>query len=172
MSGDLKLRPLEREDLKFVHRLNNDAKIMSYWFEEPYEAFVELQELYDKHIHDQSERRFILELDGQMVGLVELMEIDYIHRRAEFQIIIDPKFQGHGYAVSATKLAMKYAFHVLNMHKLYLVVDKVNEKAIHVYEKVGFIREGELIDEFFVDGTYHDAIRMCVFQHQYREMDI
>ncbi|EAC9079128.1 spermidine N1-acetyltransferase [Listeria monocytogenes] len=172
MSGDLKLRPLEREDLKFVHRLNNDAKIMSYWFEEPYEAFVELQELYDKHIHDQSERRFILELDGQMVGLVELMEIDYIHRRAEFQIIIDPKFQGHGYAVSATKLAMKYAFHVLNLHKLYLVVDKVNEKAIHVYEKVGFIREGELIDEFFVDGTYHDAIRMCIFQHQYREIDI
>ncbi|HEM2001777.1 TPA: spermidine N1-acetyltransferase, partial [Listeria monocytogenes] len=169
MSGDLKLRPLEREDLKFVHRLNNDAKIMSYWFEEPYEAFVELQELYDKHIHDQSERRFILELDGQMVGLVELMEIDYIHRRAEFQIIIDPKFQGHGYAVSATKLAMKYAFHVLNLHKLYLVVDKVNEKAIHVYEKVGFIREGELIDEFFVDGTYHDAIRMCIFQHQYQE---
>ncbi|MGJ0376039.1 spermidine acetyltransferase, partial [Listeria monocytogenes] len=47
-----------------------------------------------------------------------------------------------------------------------------NEKAIHVYEKVGFIREGELIDEFFVDGTYHDAIRMCIFQHQYREMDI
>lgn len=172
MSGDLKLRPLEREDLKFVHRLNNDAKIMSYWFEEPYEAFAELQELYDKHIHDQSERRFILELDGQMVGLVELMEIDYIHRRAEFQIIIDPKFQGHGYAVSATKLAMKYAFHVLNLHKLYLVVDKVNEKAIHVYEKVGFIREGELIDEFFVDGTYHDAIRMCIFQHQYQEMDI
>ncbi|EHT1681006.1 TPA: spermidine N1-acetyltransferase [Listeria monocytogenes] len=172
MSGDLKLRPLEREDLKFVHRLNNDAKIMSYWFEEPYEAFVELQELYDKHIHDQSERRFILELDGQMVGLVELMEIDYIHRRAEFQIIINPKFQGHGYAVSATKLAMKYAFHVLNLHKLYLVVDKVNEKAIHVYEKVGFIREGELIDEFFVDGTYHDAIRMCIFQHQYQEMDI
>ncbi|EAC2269669.1 spermidine N1-acetyltransferase [Listeria monocytogenes] len=172
MSGDLKFRPLEREDLKFVHRLNNDAKIMSYWFEEPYEAFVELQELYDKHIHDQSERRFILELDGQMVGLVELMEIDYIHRRAEFQIIIDPKFQGHGYAVSATKLAMKYAFHVLNLHKLYLVVDKVNEKAIHVYEKVGFIREGELIDEFFVDGTYHDAIRMCIFQHQYQEMDI
>ncbi|EKE8399507.1 spermidine N1-acetyltransferase [Listeria monocytogenes] len=172
MSGDLKLRPLEREDLKFVHRLNNDAKIMSYWFEEPYEAFVELQELYDKHIHDQSERRFILELDGQMVGLVELMEIDYIHRRAEFQIIIHPKFQGHGYAVSATKLAMKYAFHVLNLHKLYLVVDKVNEKAIHVYEKVGFIREGELIDEFFVDGTYHDAIRMCIFQHQYQEMDI
>ena len=54
MSQELKLRPLEREDLKFVHQLNNNAHIMSYWFEEPYEAFVELQDLYDKHIHDQA----------------------------------------------------------------------------------------------------------------------
>ena len=60
MINQLKLRPLEREDLPFVHRLNNDAKIMSYWFEEPYETFVELQDLFDKHIHDQSERRFII----------------------------------------------------------------------------------------------------------------
>ncbi len=44
MNKELKLRPLEREDLKFVHELNNDANIMSYWFEEPYEAFVELQD--------------------------------------------------------------------------------------------------------------------------------
>ena len=60
MSG-IRLRPLERDDLKFVHNLDNDANIMRYWFEEPYEAFVELQELYDKHIHDQTERRFVIE---------------------------------------------------------------------------------------------------------------
>ena len=55
------------------------------------------------------------------------------------------------------------------MHKIYLVVDKENEKAVHVYNKVGFIVEGELQDEFFVDGTYHNAIRMCMFQKQYLE---
>lgn len=58
---------------------------------------------------------------------------------------------------------MKYVFYVLNLYKLYLVVDKVNEKVIYVYEKVGFICEGELIDEFFVDGIYYDVIRMCIF---------
>ncbi|MEI2361600.1 spermidine N1-acetyltransferase [Priestia megaterium] len=167
MNKELKLRPLEREDLKFVHELNNDANIMSYWFEEPYEAFVELQDLYDKHIHDQGERRFILEKEGDMLGLVELVEIDYIHRRAEFQIIIDPAYQGHGYAMVATNLAMNYAFSVLNMHKLYLIVDKENEKAIHIYKKVGFSIEGELKDEFFVDGSYHNVIRMCMFQKEY-----
>jgi diamine N-acetyltransferase len=29
----MSLRPLERSDLQFVHGLNNDAKIMRYWFE-------------------------------------------------------------------------------------------------------------------------------------------
>lgn len=50
----VKLRPLEREDLRYVHQLDNNASVMRYWFEEPYEAFVELSDLYDKHIHDQS----------------------------------------------------------------------------------------------------------------------
>src|SRR5687768_7167149 len=79
------LRPLERGDLHFVHQLNNNRSVMSYWFEEPYESFVELEELFRKHIHDQSERRFIIEDgSGNRAGLVELVEIDHLHRRAEF----------------------------------------------------------------------------------------
>ena len=169
MDSRIKLRPLEREDLKYVHQLNNDSRIMSYWFEEPYESFVELQDLFEKHIHKQSERRFIIERNQEIIGLVELVEIDLIHRNAEFQIIIHPKFQGHGYAYTVTILAMKYAFHVLNLHKLYLVVDKENEKAIHIYKKAGFTIEGELKEEYFTSGVYHDALRMCVFQEEFNK---
>ncbi|KOP78629.1 spermidine N1-acetyltransferase [Lysinibacillus sp. NPDC094403] len=167
MSESIKLRPLEREDLKYVHKLNNDSRIMSYWFEEPYESFVELQDLFEKHIHKQSERRFIVEKEKEILGLVELVEIDLIHRNAEFQIIIDPNSQGRGYAYSATILAMKYAFHILNLHKLYLIVDKQNEKAIYIYKKAGFHIEGELKEEFFTEGKYRDALRMCIFQYEF-----
>ncbi|VFS18896.1 spermidine N1-acetyltransferase [Escherichia coli] len=31
----VKLRPLEREDLRYVHQLDNNASVMRYWFEEP-----------------------------------------------------------------------------------------------------------------------------------------
>ncbi|MGH8777637.1 spermidine N1-acetyltransferase [Paraburkholderia sp.] len=165
---DLTLRPLERDDLRFVHGLNNDAKIMRYWFEEPYETFSELSQLYDQHVHDQRERRFVaIDVTGQTVGLVELIELDYIHRRGEFQIIIAPRAQGHGYASIATKLAVDYAFSVLNMRKIYLIVDKSNAAAIHVYEKWGFVHEAELIEEFFGNGAYHNALRMCMFQRDF-----
>lgn len=68
---------------------------------------------------------------------------------------------------TATRLAIDYAFMVLNLHKLYLVVDVKNEKAIHIYEKCGFHREGELVEEFFSNGVYHNALRMCAFQRDY-----
>lgn len=168
-TASAKLRPLEREDLRFVHQLDNNASVMRYWFEEPYEAFVELSDLYDKHIHDQSERRFIIEGEGKSVGLVELVEINHVHRRAEFQIIIDPAYQGHGYASAAAKSAMEYGFSVLNLYKLYLIVDRENTKAIHIYTKLGFETEGILKHEFFINGEYRDTIRMCIFQHQYLE---
>jgi diamine N-acetyltransferase len=163
----LHLRPLEREDLRFVHELDNNESVMHYWFEEPYEAFFELSELYDKHIHDRSERRFIAEHEAEPVGLVELVDINHIHRRAEFQIIIAPKFQGQGFAKPATHLAVGYAFKILNLHKVYLVVDVDNAAAIHVYEQLGFEREGLLTNEYFSAGEYRDVIRMAIFQHEF-----
>lgn len=167
----LSLRPLERQDLRFVHELNNDAKIMRYWFEEPYETFAELSQLYDQHVHDQRDRRFVaVDSAGELVGLVVLIELDYIHRRGEFQIIIAPQCQGRGYAGQATRLAVAYAFKVLNLRKLYLIVDTSNAAAIHIYEKCGFRREAELIEEFFGNGAYHNAYRMCMFQRDYFEL--
>lgn len=163
----VKLRPIEREDLHFVHQLDNNASVMRYWFEEPYEAFVELSDLYNKHIHDQSERRFVIEHEEQKVGLIELVEINHIHRRAEFQIIIAPMHQGKGYATQAVKLAMDYGFSVLNLYKLYLIVDQENSKAIHIYNKLGFEVEGILKHEFFINGEYRNTIRMCIFQPEY-----
>ena len=77
MQYQLSLRALERSDLRFVHNLNNNRNIMSYWFEEPYESFDELEELYNKHIHDYAERRFVVENQKKdLIGLVERIEID------------------------------------------------------------------------------------------------
>ena len=88
MGHTLYLRALERNDLRFVHELNNNQSIMSYWFEEPYQSLSELENLYTKHILDETERRFIVEEGSTSVGVVELLEINFIHRTCEVLIII------------------------------------------------------------------------------------
>jgi len=77
---NLIIRALEETDLDFVHHLNNEYSIMSYWFEEPYQSLSELQSLYKKHLLDETERRFIIEKDQTRIGVVELVEIDFIHK--------------------------------------------------------------------------------------------
>lgn len=168
MNNQLSLRALERGDLRFIHDLNNNRNIMSYWFEEPYESFDELEELYNKHIHDNAERRFVVEnRDKELIGLVELIEIDYIHRSGEFQIIITPEHQGKGFAQTLINKALDYSFTILNLHKIYLHVSTENEKAIHLYQKTGFVEEGHLVEEFFINGQYRDVKRMYILQNAY-----
>ena len=60
---------------------------MSYWFEEPYEAFIELRPL-RADIRDQSERRFIAESDIPKLGLSSWLKL-IMFTTVEFQIIIN-----------------------------------------------------------------------------------
>ncbi|MEK4555406.1 MULTISPECIES: GNAT family N-acetyltransferase [Jeotgalicoccus] len=167
----MKIRALEETDLEFVHQLNNEYSIMSYWFEEPYESLTELKHLYKKHLIDDDERRFVIEDDGVLAGIVELVEINYIHRNCEIQIIVQPEFNGRGYAKFAFRECLAYAFDILNMHKVYLYVDTDNEKAAHIYKKSGFTIEGTLKEQFYTKGEYQDAYLMGLLKRNWHRGD-
>lgn len=157
----MKLRTLEYNDLLFVHELNNEYSIMSYWFEEPYESLMELRHLFDKHLLDESERRFIVEDENQVVGIVELVEINYIHCNCEIQIIIKPEFSGKGYAKFTFKKAIIYAFDILNMHKIYLYVDADNKK-VFIYTSH---KDLKLKDYSKSNSTLKVNIKMSILCH-------
>jgi len=163
----MKIRALERTDLKNIHIINNEAKTMHLWFQEPYESLDELTALYDKHIHSMDERRFVVDVDGAFAGIVELMEINFIHRSCEIQLIITEECSGRGLAQEAFHQALEYAFKVLNMHKVYLWVDVDNAPAVHIYEKVGFKIEGTMKEHFFAAGSYHDSHFMGLLKKDY-----
>jgi diamine N-acetyltransferase len=162
----LSLRPLERKDLPFIHDLDNERHTMAFWFEEPYESLDELTNLYDKHIHDDDERRFVIDVDDQFAGIVELVNINFIHRTTEIQIIVKSDFRGRGLAKIAMLKGLDYAFNILNMHKVLLYVDTENHKALNIYKHIGFMQEGILRQHFFVEVIYHDSIIMGIFKNE------
>lgn len=163
MNEHIAIRTMEKDDASFLHTLYNNPNIMDYWFEEAHLSMKALEKSFDENIDNDSNRQFIVMDGNEKVGLVELVSIDWMHRNAEFTIMIAPEHQGNGYARPATQKTIEYGFSVLNLHKLYLFADKINEKAIRVYEKVGFEVEGVAKEMFFVNGTYHDAVVMGIF---------
>ena len=96
----------------------------------------------------------------------ELVEIDYIHRTTEIQIIVRKAYQGRGLAKQAIRKGLNYAFNMLNMHKVYLYVDVDNQVGIHIYEGGGFVQEGRLRQHFYANGKYHDSLIMGIFRDE------
>jgi len=108
----------------------------------------------------------------QLMGLVAIAGGDvvghlHIFRQAsrmshvgELIIYLSEDFAGVGLGTAMMRYALTFAKEK-GLHRLQLSVIMGNDRAIHVYEKVGFRREGVRSDAYKgVDGRYHDALEM------------
>lgn len=106
--------------------------------------------------------------DGLYVGEVVLNNIDWRNRSANFRIALaGSQFFGQGYGTEATQLILEYGFGQLKLHRIELEVYDFNLRAQHVYEKVGFVREGVRRDVLLWEGVYHSAIVMSILAAEY-----
>jgi RimJ/RimL family protein N-acetyltransferase len=104
----------------------------------------------------------------KVVGVVYLLNIDWISRNCEFAIMIgDVSHQGQGLGEYATKLALMHAFKDLNLHRVYLTLLEDNKRALNLYEKVGFKREGLLRSAVFKNGGYLNLVQMAIIADQF-----
>jgi len=108
---------------------------------------------------------------GPLIGTCQLHSINYVHRSAELQIRIgDISAQGMGYGTEATRLLLDFAFRDLNLHRVSLHVFANNERAIRMYEKIGFVGEGVMRKMAHIDGVYIDALLMGILREEYKNV--
>jgi RimJ/RimL family protein N-acetyltransferase len=92
-----------------------------------------------------------------LLGFTELEGILWPHAHAWLSIAIgDPARQGQGYGAEAIGLALQFAFQELNLHRVQLTVFSYNQRAIALYEKLGFRREGIYREHLQRDGQRYD----------------
>jgi RimJ/RimL family protein N-acetyltransferase len=105
-----------------------------------------------------------------IVGEVVINDIFKNNRSANMRISINRKENfSKGYGSDAMILALNYGFGMLNLHRIELEVFPFNQRAIHVYEKIGFIREGIRRDGWFFYNKYYDMITMSIMEDEFRE---
>ena len=98
---------------------------------------------------------------GKPLGNVGLHKIDFRDRKAEFGIFIgEIDYRGRGYGTEATRLVLSYAFTVLGLHNVMLIVYEFNMAAHHIYQKVGFCEIGRRRQSRLMKGKLWDTIYM------------
>ncbi|MEG1605153.1 MAG: GNAT family protein [Clostridia bacterium] len=103
------------------------------------------------------------------LGQCNLMMIDSIARKAEIGIVLLPESMGRGIAREALALLCRYAFHTLNLNRLYLKVYERNVRAVHLYEMAGFRHEGCLREDSYLDGCYEDTLVMGLLKSEWEK---
>jgi RimJ/RimL family protein N-acetyltransferase len=102
------------------------------------------------------------------VGNIKLGPINWLHRTTNFGLMIgDRSSWGKGYATEAMHLIVAYAFDRLNLNKINLGVVAENTAATRVYEKVGFVIEGRVRENFIVEGKALDSVIMGMTAREY-----
>lgn len=105
-------------------------------------------------IQNESIHYAIANEQDEYLGTISLKNIDMISRNAEYAISLRQKAQGRGIAAKATKELLNIAFKELDLERVYLNVLSENIRAIHLYEKCGFIYEGEFRKHLLLEGEF------------------
>lgn len=80
----------------------------------------------------------------------------------EINIAVHPDFQGYGVGVQLITELKKLASQQ-GIRKLSLRVLSSNKRAISFYQRCGFVEQGRLVEEFYLQGSYVDDILMFCF---------
>lgn len=172
-SERIRFRKVTSEDVNLYHSWRNDLEVMRST--SPFLDMFTVEETRDFVNHvilgsSSSKSYMILDKETQKpIGLTSLIQIDMKNRNAECIIDIGEKdFWGKGYGKEALKLLLNYAFGEMNLHRVSLRVFSFNERAINLYESIGFIQEGRSRQFLFREGSWHDLIHMGILKEEYR----
>ena len=137
------IRPLRESDAYISYRWRNDKDVFALTtvvYNNDITLEMELNWIM-RVISNSNEHRCAIEVDGHYVGNIYLTGID--SKLAEYHIFIgDKSYWGRGVATEASKQILEYAFETLKLSKVYLEVRTENKNAIHLYNKLGFVKVG------------------------------
>ena len=85
-----------------------------------------------------------------------------IRHKAELGLTVHDSYQSLGIGTALLKHVIGVA-RMRGLSKVWLHVNVTNDRAVHVYKKAGFVVEGKLGRESFVNGEYRDEYRMALF---------
>ncbi|MFJ7211265.1 GNAT family N-acetyltransferase [Amycolatopsis sp. NPDC098790] len=171
LEGELvRLRALEPEDAGKIHLWQSDPEV-SRWMDNSHpRSLAQIRKRAEERPVNSYES-VVLGIEtvagGELIGIVDLRDALPEVGNAELDIYIgDPAYRnGGGYGTEALRLMCRYGFNSMRLHMITLWVVAENDRARHVYRKVGFAEDGRHREAFVApDGERHDMILMSMLK--------
>lgn len=163
----VRLRAMEPEDLDVLYKIENDVNLWNVGVTNvPYSRFTlhnYIADCLNDIYADRQLRLMVEDKDGDVVGIVDLVNFDPRHLRAEIGVVIKNEYRRQGYATAAIQKLKDYSHSVLHLHQLYALVDDTNDVSKAMLSVCGFTSSAKLQGWLYKDGCYYDAAVMQCF---------
>jgi RimJ/RimL family protein N-acetyltransferase len=122
------------------------------------------------HHRPDTEMNYIISLiDGPQIGMISLVDIDLLHKRAEpAHFLIGEPQKDPRIAFEALLLIYSLAFDELALHKLWGPIAAGNEKMLKLQTYLGFEQTGVLHDQYLLADGWHGAYLVELSEDRYR----
>jgi len=162
---DVKLRPIRLSDAPRYVKWLNDPAVTRFLSRSPGITLKQEREWIKNTIGDKTKAVFALIYKSEHIGSISIDRIDQKSKKGSLGIFIGEKnIWNKGIGTIATQKMVRYGFNKLKLHKIFLCVFPKNERAIKIYQKLGFKKEGYLKDEFKKKGRFRDLIQMAIIK--------
>ena len=118
---------------------------------------TEFMEAYIRHaylFYDFGLWTVIEKQSGQIIGQAGLFVSELLDDAVELGYLIGQSYRGKGYAQECGRAILAYAEEVLDLEELHVLIERTNDKSLHVAQKLGFepyrqdqIHEGETAED-------------------------
>jgi RimJ/RimL family protein N-acetyltransferase len=165
------LRPVEAADAAELFAVDQETERLTGSRRDPGFTLDNLESWYASRAEhdDRIDLSIIERATGAWAGEVVLNELNPQNESCGFRILLQgPQFYGRGLGSEATQLVVDYAFDTVGVHRVELEVYDFNPRAMHVYEKIGFVHEGTKRDALLWDGVWVDCHCMALLEDDWR----
>jgi RimJ/RimL family protein N-acetyltransferase len=165
-TADIQLVPIEVDHLDEIMKNFNDPELRRFLGGFiPYSRLQEEEWIESMQMEMKKRSNFTFAIERlpkkQFIGTAALHNIDWLSRSCTFGIAIHAAENwGKGFGTQAIELALEFAWKSLNLRRIELSVHEYNERAKHVYEKLGFVEYGKAHQKYFIDGKYVNTYYM------------
>ncbi|WP_429844215.1 GNAT family N-acetyltransferase [Brevibacillus sp. FIR094] len=180
----VELRPVIAEDMERLFHWRNDEEaakwaagsgLVTY----SYVSLDSLKAMYAENVRasrpDDKLKGFVFSvytLDGEHIGNCDYRDVNPITRTATIGIAIMAKeYWSKGFGTDTLRLLLDFLFSKLNLNRVQLDTWSGNTRAIRAYEKSGFVIEGRLRQNEYVDGQYYDTIMMGLLREEFYQRE-
>jgi len=153
------IRPVRPEDAEAVHQIRRQPSVVRYTMGLPSTRLGDVRRRIEGSGAD--DHVLVAEIDGELVGMAGLHVRGSKQRHVgDVGIMVGDAYQGRGVGRALMAALLELADSHLGLVRVELEVVSENAAAIHLYQSLGFEREGLKRSAFMVDGRLADLVVM------------